>query len=151
MENKQPLESLMDTTMDKIRQMVDVNTVIGTPVTSPDGTIIIPVSKVAYGFASGGSSFVAKSSPSKDLFGGGTGAGVTINPIAFIVISNGDAKVVSIDTPNSGVAEKALAMAPDLIDKITALFGKDEKEEADQQQDDIAVDDQTQQESDDNN
>lgn len=151
MENKQPLESLMDTTMDKIRQMVDVNTVIGTPVTSPDGTIIIPVSKVAYGFASGGSSFVAKSSPSKDLFGGGTGAGVTINPIAFIVISNGDAKVVSIDTPNSGVAEKALAMAPDLIDKITALFGKDEKEEADQQQDDIAVDDQTQQENDDNN
>ena len=151
MENKQPLESLMDTTMDKIRQMVDVNTVIGTPVTSPDGTIIIPGSKVAYGFASGGSSFVAKSSPSKDLFGGGTGAGVTINPIAFIVISNGDAKVVSIDTPNSGVAEKALAMAPDLIDKITALFGKDEKEEADQQQDDIAVDDQPQQESDDNN
>ena len=151
MENKQPLESLIDTTMDKIRQMVDVNTVIGTPVTSPDGTIIIPVSKVAYGFASGGSSFVAKSSPSKDLFGGGTGAGVTINPIAFIVISNGDAKVVSIDTPNSGVAEKALAMAPDLIDKITALFGKDEKEEADQQQDDIAVDDQPQQESDDNN
>ncbi len=151
MENKQPLESLMDTTMDKIRQMVDVNTVIGTPVPSPDGTIIIPVSKVAYGFASGGSSFVAKSSPSKDLFGGGTGAGVTINPIAFIVISNGDAKVVSIDTPNSGVAEKALAMAPDLIDKITALFGKDEKEEADQQQDDIAVDDQPQQESDDNN
>lgn len=151
MENKQPLESLMDTTMDKIRQMVDVNTVIGTPVTSPDGTIIIPVSKVAYGFASGGSSFVAKSSPSKDLFGGGTGAGVTINPIAFIVISNGDAKVVSIATPNSGVAEKALAMAPDLIDKITALFGKDEKEEADQQQDDIAVDDQPQQESDDNN
>lgn len=151
MENKQPLESLMDTTMDRIRQMVDVNTVIGTPVTSPDGTIIIPVSKVAYGFASGGSSFVAKSSPSKDLFGGGTGAGVTINPIAFIVISNGDAKVVSIDTPNSGVAEKALAMAPDLIDKITALFGKDEKEEADQQQDDIAVDDQPQQESDDNN
>ncbi|MGO5112030.1 GerW family sporulation protein [Oscillospiraceae bacterium LCP25S3_E10] len=151
MENKQPLESLMDTTMDKIRQMVDVNTVIGTPVTSPDGTIIIPVSKVAYGFASGGSSFVAKSSPSKDLFGGGTGAGVTINPIAFIVISNGDAKVVSIDTPNSGVAEKALAMAPDLIDKITALFGKDEKKEADQQQDDIAVDDQPQQESDDNN
>lgn len=151
MENKQPLESLMDTTMDKIRQMVDVNTVIGTPVTSPDGTIIIPVSKVAYGFASGGSSFVAKSSPSKDLFGGGTGAGVTINPIAFIVISNGDAKVVSIDTPNSGVAEKALAMAPDLIDKITALFGKDEKEETDQQQDDIAVDDQPQQESDDNN
>jgi len=129
MENKQPLESLMDTTMDKIRQMVDVNTVIGTPVSSPDGTVIIPVSKVSYGFASGGSSFVAKSSPNKDLFGGGTGAGVTINPIAFIVIAKGDAKVISIDTPNSGVAEKALAMAPDLVDKITELFNKNKKDE----------------------
>ncbi len=130
MENKQPLESLMGTTMDKIKQLVDVNTVIGTPVTSPDGTIIIPVSKVAYGFASGGSSFVAKSSPSKDLFGGGTGAGVTINPIAFIVIAKGDAKVISIDSPNSGVAEKALAMAPDLVDKITELFNKNKKKDS---------------------
>lgn len=126
MENKQPLEGLMSTTMDKIKQLVDVNTVIGTPVTSPDGTIIVPVSKVSYGFASGGSSFAAKSAPEKDLFGGGAGAGVSINPIAFIVISNGDAKVVSIDTPNSTTAEKALAMAPDLVDKITGLFKKDE-------------------------
>lgn len=126
MENKQPLEGLMGTTMDKIKQLVDVNTVIGTPVTSPDGTVIIPVSKVSYGFASGGSSFAAKSAPEKDLFGGGAGAGVSINPIAFIVIANGDAKVISIDTPNSTAAEKALAMAPDLVDKITSLFKKDE-------------------------
>lgn len=125
MENKQPLEGLMGTTMDKIKQLVDVNTVIGTPVTSPDGTVIIPVSKVSYGFASGGSSFAAKSAPEKDLFGGGAGAGVSINPIAFIVIANGDAKVISIDTPNSTAAEKALAMAPDLVDKITSLFKKD--------------------------
>lgn len=125
MENKQPLESLMGTTIEKIKQMVDVNTVIGAPVSSPDGTIIVPVSKVTYGFASGGSSFVAKSAPNKDLFGGGAGAGVSINPIAFIVISNGDAKVLNIDTPNSTVAEKALAMAPDLVDKITAMFNKE--------------------------
>ncbi len=133
MENKQPLESLMGVTIEKIKQMVDVNTVIGAPVAAPDGTVIVPVSKVSYGFASGGSSFVAKSAPNKDLFGGGTGAGVSINPIAFIVISKGSAKVLSIDTPNSTVAEKALALAPDLVDKITAIFnkenGKDNQEE----------------------
>ncbi len=126
MENKQPLESLMGVTIEKIKQMVDVNTVIGAPVAAPDGTVIVPVSKVSYGFASGGSSFVAKSAPNKDLFGGGTGAGVSINPIAFIVISKGNAKVLSIDTPNSTVAEKALALAPDLVDKITAIFNKEE-------------------------
>lgn len=127
MENKQPLEGLMGTTMEKIKQMVDVNTVIGNPITSPDGSVIIPVSKVVYGFASGGSSFTTKTSPDKDLFGGGAGAGITINPVAFIFISNGDAKVLSIDTPNSTTAEKALAMAPEIVDKITDLFknGKD--------------------------
>jgi sporulation protein YtfJ len=129
MENKQPLEGLMGTTIEKINQMVDVNTVIGTPITSPDGTIIIPVSKVSYGFASGGSSFAVKSAPNKDLFGGGAGAGVSINPIAFIVISNGDAKVLTIDEPNSTTAEKAIAMAPDVIDKIVGIFNKDKKEE----------------------
>ncbi|MEE1153942.1 MAG: GerW family sporulation protein [Acutalibacteraceae bacterium] len=122
MENKKPLEGLMGVTMEKIKQMVDVNTVIGDPITTPDGSVIIPVSRVVYGFASGGSSFVVKASPDKDLFGGGAGAGVTINPVAFIVITNGNAKVLSIDTPNSTVAEKALAMAPEMIDKITGLF-----------------------------
>lgn len=138
MENKQPLESLMGTTIEKIKQMVDVNTVIGTPVSSPDGTVIVPVSKVTYGFASGGSSFVAKSSPEKDLFGGGTGAGVSVNPIAFIVISKGDAKVLSIDTPNATVAEKAVAMAPDIIDKITSMFSnkKEEKENIEENSED---------------
>ena len=129
MENKQPLESLMGVTIEKIKQMVDVNTVIGAPVAAPDGTVIVPVSKVSYGFASGGSSFIAKSAPNKDLFGGGTGAGVSINPIAFIVISKGSAKVLRIDTPNSTVAEKALALAPDLVDKITAIFNKEENKE----------------------
>lgn len=125
MENKQPLEGLMGTTIEKINQMVDVNTVVGNPVTASDGTIIIPVSKVSYGFASGGSSFAAKSAPNKDLFGGGAGAGVSINPLAFIVISQGNAKVLTIDEPNSTTAEKALAMAPEVVDKIIGLFKKE--------------------------
>lgn len=130
MENKQPLEGLMGTTIEKINQMVDVNTVIGNPVTSPDGTVIVPVSKVSYGFASGGSSFVSKSAPSKDLFGGGAGAGVSINPIAFIVISNGEAKVLTIDEPNSTLAEKALAMTPELLEKIIDILNKDKNEKS---------------------
>ena len=135
-EKKQPLESLMGVTIEKIKQMVDVNTVIGAPISSPDGTIIVPVSKVSYGFASGGSSFVAKSVPNKDLFGGGTGAGVSINPIAFIVISGGNAKVLTIDPPNKGVAEKALAMAPDMIDKIKEMLSKDNKTKSDEKKED---------------
>lgn len=122
-----PIEGMMDVTMEKMKEMVDVNTIIGDPITSPDGTIIIPVSKVCYGFASGGSDFAAKSAPSKDLFGGGTGAGVTINPIAFLAVSNGNVRLLNIEEPSSGAAEKAITMAPELIDKITSLFKKDKK------------------------
>ena len=69
-----PIESMMNTTMEKIKTMVDASTMIGDPITTPDGTVIIPVSKVSYGFASGGSDFVSKNAASKDLFGGGAGA-----------------------------------------------------------------------------
>ena len=76
-----PIGSLMDTTMEKIKEMIDVNTIIGEPITSPDGTLIIPVSKVSYGFAAGGSDLPTKKE-NKDCFGGGSGAGVTIQPVA---------------------------------------------------------------------
>ena len=80
-----PIDNLMNITMDKIKEMVDVNTIVGTPITSADGTLIIPVSKVSYGFASGGSDLPTKNEK-KDLFGGGSGAGVTIQPIAFLTV-----------------------------------------------------------------
>ena len=80
-----PIGSLMDTTMEKIKEMIDVNTIIGEPITSPDGTLIIPVSKVIYGFAAGGSDLPTKKE-NKDCFGGGSGAGVTIQPVAFLTV-----------------------------------------------------------------
>ena len=87
----QHLEGLMSTSMEKIRDLVDVNTIIGNPVTTPDGTTIIPISKVSFGFASGGSDIPAK--VEKEVFGGGAGAGVSIKPQAFIVVSpSGDTK-----------------------------------------------------------
>lgn len=79
--SEHPIQGMMDTSMQKIKEMVDVNTIIGEPIHCPDGTMIIPVSKVTYGFASGGSDFPTKTE--KDLFGGGSGAGITISPVAF--------------------------------------------------------------------
>lgn len=130
-----PIEGLMDTTLDKIKQMVDVNTVIGTPITTADGTTIIPVSKVTYGFASGGSEFASKKMENNRLFGGGSGAGVTINPIAFIAVSNGEAKLLNIESFQDS-QDRAVAMVPDLIDKIVGLFKKDKKEDSKESTDD---------------
>lgn len=118
-----PINGLMDTTMKKIKEMVDVNTIIGDPITIPDGTTVIPVSKVTYGFASGGTDFPTKKE-SKDCFGGGSGAGVTIQPIAFLVISNGDVRMISVEKYD-GAADRVVGMVPDLVDKVTGLFKRD--------------------------
>jgi sporulation protein YtfJ len=120
-----PINALMDTTMDKIKEMVDVNTIIGDPITSPDGTIIIPVSKVSYGFASGGSDFPTKKE-NKDCFGGGSGAGVTIQPIAFLTVFRGDVKLIPVEK-YEGAADRVVGMMPELVDKVSALFKKDKK------------------------
>lgn len=115
-----PIEGMMNTTLEKIKQMVDINSIVGDPITSPDGTIIIPVSKISYGFASGGSDFPSKSQSDKEFFGGGTGAGVSINPVAFITICNGSVKMLQIDPYNSS-ADRIIGMFPDVVDKISGL------------------------------
>ncbi|MGW8114731.1 GerW family sporulation protein [Caproicibacterium sp. NSD3] len=128
--SEHPIEGLMGTTLEKIKQMVDINTIIGDPITSPDGTIIIPVSKISYGFASGGSDFASKVQTDKSFFGGGAGAGVTISPIAFITISNGNVKMLQIDPYNSS-ADRIVGMVPDVVDKISSLVKESkEKKEA---------------------
>ena len=116
-----PIDSMMENTLEKIRQMTDSNTIVGNPINCVDGTIIIPISKVSYGFASGGSDLPTKTD--KELFGGGAGAGVTISPVAFITISNGNTKLLQIDPFNSSL-DRAIGLAPDLIDKISGLFNK---------------------------
>ncbi|MEE3428196.1 MAG: GerW family sporulation protein [Ruminococcus sp.] len=124
-----PINSLMDTTMEKIKEMVDVNTIIGDPITSPDGTIIIPVSKVSYGFASGGSDFPTKKE-NKDCFGGGSGAGVTIQPVAFLTVFRGDVKLIPVEK-YEGAADRVVGMMPELVDKVSGLFKKDKKKNTD--------------------
>lgn len=116
--SEHPINGLMETAMEKIREMVDVNTIVGSPIASPDGTVIIPVSKVSFGFASGGSDLPAK--VQKDLFGGGSGAGISIQPVAFIVISNGEAKLLQMSM-NASSSNAIINMVPEVVDKITSL------------------------------
>ena len=115
------IKGIMDTTMDKLRTMVDADTIIGTAI-EMDGVTIIPVSKVTFGLATGGSDFPSKSSTG--LFGGGGGAGVSITPVAFLTISNKVVNVIQIYKESSTV-DRAISMAPDLIDRIMGLFKKE--------------------------
>ena len=127
-----PIEGLMDTTLDKIKQMVDADTVIGTPITGPNGITVIPVSKVMYGFASGGSEFNPKKAENKNLFGGGAGVGVTITPIAFIAITKDDVKLLDVsnfkDSQDRAVGMGA-NLVSELVDKLLGLFKKDKSKD----------------------
>ena len=114
--------------MEKIRELVDVNTIIGDPITSPDGTIIIPVSKVSFGFVAGGSDLPTKAP--NDVFAGGSGAGITINPQAFIVVQrDGEVKMLELGAGTGNALEGIISGVPDLISKVKAIFSKDGEDE----------------------
>lgn len=115
------LEKLVDTAMQKIHELADCETVIGKPITA-DGTTIIPISKVSVGFTSGGSDLPTKGS--KDLFGGGTAGGVSLQPIAFITITNGEVKLLQMSV-NASKENAFINMIPDVIDKIAGFINKD--------------------------
>ena len=121
-----PIQGLMNVTMDKIRQMADSNTIIGKPIQTEDGTTILPVSKVSFGFASAGTDFDGKNAANKDLFGGGAGAGVNIQPVAFLVIKDGCVRTIQL-TDGSNSIDRAINMLPELVDKLAALVKKDDK------------------------
>lgn len=120
-----PINGLMGVTMDKIRELVNSDTIIGEPVSLPDGTTILPVSKVTFGVATGGSDFAAKQS--KELFGGGSGAGVTVSPVAFLVVKDGNVRTIQLADPNNSL-ERAITMLPELVDKLAALLKKEKPE-----------------------
>ena len=128
--DKHPIGSLMETTMAKLRDMVDVNTIIGTPVTTPDGVTLIPVSKVSFGFASGGSDFASKNQKDggDNAFGGGSGAGVTITPTAFVIIKDGSVRLLSVEGNSGDPVTKVLDSIPTVIDKVKELI-PDKKED----------------------
>lgn len=123
---------ILGTSIEKLREVVDVSTIIGDPIELGD-VKVIPVSKVSYGFASGGSDFPSKNN--QELFGGGGGAGVTITPVCFLVVSGGEISIKHISTSESSV-ERVIGMVPDLVDKVSSTadkliqkFGKSDQED----------------------
>ena len=126
-----PIQGLMNVTMDKIRQMADSNTIIGKPIKTDDGTTILPVSRISFGFASAGTDFDGKNAANKDLFGGGSGAGVNIQPVAFLVVKDGCVRTIQL-SDGSNTIDRALTMLPELVEKLTALVKKDGKTPAEE-------------------
>ncbi len=116
---------ILSTTIEKVRDLVDVSTIIGDPINLPDGLTIIPISKVTYGFASGGSDFPSKNNV--ELFGGAGGAGITINPVAFLVVKDGEVSIRHI-VSNDNAAERAVTMIPEMFDKVVNLADKIKKD-----------------------
>ena len=113
------LPNMLENTIAKIKEMVDVNSVIGNPITTPDGVTIIPVSKVSVGFGGGGSDFVSKNvNKQENPFGGGAGGGVKVTPIAFLVIKEGIVRVLPIALPASTTADRLVEQIPDTLDRI---------------------------------
>lgn len=121
-----PVQDTMRVTMEEIRSMVDANTIIGTPIQCEGGATVIPVSKISFGFASGGSDLPTK--VAKDLFGGGGGAGVTVTPVGFLVINGTDVKLMQLSI-NANPTNAVVNMVPDLVDKLTAFLTKKQEEQ----------------------
>ena len=118
----QNLPNMLDNTIAKIREMVDVNSVIGDPIVTADGITVIPVSKVSIGFGGGGSDFVPKNTNVKENpFGGGVGAGVKVTPIAFLIIKEGSVRMIPVATPANTTVDRLVEMVPDTLDKISAF------------------------------
>ena len=112
----QKLPNMLDATIQKIREMVDVNTVVGTPIQTPDGVTISPVSKVSVGFGGGGSDFATKNN--ENPFGGGVGGGVKVTPVCFLVVKDGNVRMISIPEPANSTTERIVEMLPDTLDKL---------------------------------
>jgi len=114
----QTLPNMLENTISKIREMVDVNSVIGTPITTPDGVTIIPVSKVSVGFGGGGSDFTKGT----DAFGGGAGGGVKVTPICFLIVKDGAVRMMPVAAPANSTADRIVEQVPDLLDKVAAFI-----------------------------
>ena len=122
------LPNMLQDTISKIREMVDVNNVIGDPITTPDGVTIIPVSKVSVGFGGGGSDFVSKHPNKQDNpFGGGVGGGVKVTPICFLIVKDGNVRMMPVATPANTTADRIVEMVPDTLDKISAFIDSHSK------------------------
>lgn len=125
------LPNMLENTIAKIREMVDVNSVVGEPITTPDGVTIIPVSKVSVGFGGGGSDYVSKNANKQENpFGGGAFGGVKVTPIAFMVIKEGNVRMLPVAVPPSTTADRIVEQVPDVLEQIASYFDSRKKKDA---------------------
>lgn len=124
--SERPIDNLLDTTMQKIKEMVNSETIIGDAIDLPNGAVAIPVSKVTYGFASGGSEMSSKKQDDQNLFGGGSGAGVTLSPVGFLTMVDGKVELLRVE-PSNNTIDRVIDMVPGAIDKIGAMIKKKDK------------------------
>ena len=119
----QTLPNMMQLTIAKIKEMVDVNSVVGEPITTPDGVTIIPISRVSIGFGGGGSDFVSKNvNKQENPFGGGAGGGVKISPVAFLIVKDGNVRMLPVAAPANTTADRVVEMVPDVLDKVSSFI-----------------------------
>jgi sporulation protein YtfJ len=130
-----PIQGLMKTAMESIKDMVDVNTVVGDPVEASDGSVIIPISRVTFGFAAGGGEYEPSrghGSTGDEVnslpFAGGSGAGVSINPVAFLVVGNGQVRLLPVDS--RAFYDRLIDLAPQILDQVNSLLGGEMKPRA---------------------
>ena len=117
----QKLPQMLESTIAKIREMVDSNSVVGEPITTADGVTIIPISRISVGFGGGGSDFAVKPAQN-DGFGGGVGGGVKVTPIAFLIIKDGNVRMLPVAVPANTTADRLVEMIPDTLDKLAAFI-----------------------------
>ena len=119
--SEHPIQGLMKTTMESIKEMVDVNTVVGDAVETPDGTVIIPISRVGFGFAAGGGEFVGEGNQKTEglPFAGGSGAGVSVRPVGFLVVGQGQVRMLSVD--GNAVYDRLVDVVPQIIEKLMGV------------------------------
>ena len=140
-ENNHPINEVLQTTMNKIRAMVDANTVVGQPITTQDGVTLVPVSKLSFGFATGGSDFGKTQNVAKN-FGGGAGAGVNVIPVAFLIVKDGNVKILPVAPPPEDNVSRVVEMVPEMFDKVTGYIAKksaEQKAEKDSEKDEKPV------------
>lgn len=117
----QKLPNMLESTIQKVKEMVDVNSVVGEPITTPDGVTIIPVSKISVGVGGGGSDFATKKG-GENPFGGGMGAGVKVTPICFLIVKDGAVRMMPVAQAANTTADRIVEMVPDTIDKLASFI-----------------------------
>ena len=129
--DKNPIGELMQTTMESVKNILKVDTVVGDPIYTPDGITLVPISKISVGFGGGGVEFNTKSSGDKMPYGGGNATGVKIDPIGFLVIKDGCVRMVNVTPPASNTVDRIIDLVPQVIDRVNAFIDKQKAEKND--------------------